>query len=261
MKLTFIFLALALLAVSSLCIAMENPDSDLRQKVGNAFYAFDISSQQYKYHLSIDSSAQTPEPSVARWQICGNQIHLTRDIMQNADLSTFALHCSAAYIKNHGSTKVNAALWTSGFLNIALIPAALILSRNHPYHCHITCAASLAAILAAVPLDLVNRITRAIENNLATSAFTQACQKLIETKNYKPLAAYYAYAKKIEHMPVGQENQLAIIEDILRNDYKLIKSEPRRQTLEVQILDLTQKDIQARDGQDRYVLCTRATYP
>ena len=51
-----------------------------------------------------------------------------------------------------------------------------------------------------------------------------ACQKLIEQKNFKPLATYYSFAQLIKHRPLCQTDQLCIIEWALKNSGHSIRS-------------------------------------
>lgn len=212
---------------------MEQPDS--KTIVPKALAAFGVSEQ---HSIEVEFTAETAEPSLARWSVLSNKrIRFTKDICDNADLLTFAAYCSAAYIKNNGYAKANAAFWAAICANLAFAPTSILLSYNHPYHCYIVCGTSLAALLAAGPLNLPVKIAHAVENNLATKAFAQACQKLIEEKNFKAITTYYAFARLIKHAPVDPGTQQSIIEQNLNANNYSIESIIRSNSVESRILD------------------------
>lgn len=256
MKSNYILFAITCLPVFFICNTMERMQlNPMKDAVVKAFKDFAISPDCFSV-VEGDHEA-TPEENVLRWHRENKQIFFTRDICSNSDLTEFAAYCTAADVANGGCLKAQLARWGAGAACIAAPPLAAALTLNNPNQCFIFLAACVPTLTLAINLfSLESRLFKTLDNRLATSAFTLACQKLIETKNYKPIAAYYAYAKTVRHMPVGQESQLAIIEDMLWHDSKKINVVTIREKREAQILDERNCN---REG--RLALCAVATYP
>ena len=256
MKSNYILFAITCLPIFFICQSMDQHQlNPMKGAVIKAFTDFDINPDCYS--VVEGDHEVTPKEGVLRWYRENKQIFFTRDICSNPDLTEFVAYCTAADVKNSGYLKSQLARWgtSAGSIATPLITASV--TSNSSGHCLLFLASCLPVLALAIDfLNINNKIFNSFDNQLATSAFTSACQKLIETKNYKPIAAYYAYAKTIRHMPVGQESQLAILEDLLWHDSKKINVITIREKREAQILDERNCN---REG--RLALCAVATYP
>lgn len=234
MKSTFICVALAIL-VSNSNVSMEKPTADPKPTFLAALKAFGLSDASYS--VEAVGGQETPEPSIERWNVRENYIQFTKDIVNNPDLLTFAAYCSAAYIKNNSCAKSNFAYLASIAGNLNCVPAAIVLTHNHPHHCFIVGASVLAAFLAA-HFDLSGKIADSVKSRLETRAFDEACQKLIEEKKFKPIATYYAFSKLIKHAPVDHDTQWAIITKNLNENGFSIEAILRSNSVETRIQKL-----------------------
>lgn len=254
MKLNFFLFILAHYSIFFNCYGMEQKDlNPIKTAVNKAFENFGLCGNLFSAYE--DNHEITPHEKVWRWHRDNQTICFTRDICTNPDLLEFAAHCAAADVKNNGNLKSQCARLLSGALSLTVpVVATSIASDNK---CLVLTLTSIPGL--ALAIDFANVGTKlfdTVDNRLAATAFTLACQKLIEKKNYKPLAAYYAYAKTIKHMPVGQEKQLEIIRNSISLDSKLLCPIQIREKYEVQIHDLNRSN---NDGRPH--LCAVATYP
>jgi hypothetical protein len=256
MKLNFFLFILAHCSIFFNCHGMEQKDlNPIKTAVNKAFENFGLCANLFS--TFVDNHEITPDENVWRWHRENQTICFTRDICANPDLLEFAAYCAAADVKNNGYLKSQLARLATGTLSVAVPVAASYLSSESYDKCVVRALTSIPGLALAIDFaSLRTKLFDTVDNRLAKTAFRLACQKLIEGKKYKTLAAYCAYAKTIKHMPLGQEEQLAIIRKALDQDSKLIVDVAMHAKLEVQILHKKKSD-----NQYTQELCARATYP
>jgi hypothetical protein len=254
MKLNFFLFILAHCSIFFNCHGMEQKDlNPIKTAVNKAFENFGLCANLFSTY--VDNHEITPDEKVWRWHRENQTICFTRDICTNPDLLEFAAYCAAADVKNNGYLKSQLARLATGTLSLALPFVVTSLASDNK--CLVLTLTSIPGLALAIDFaSLGTKFFDTVDNRLAKTAFRLACQKLIEGKKYKTLVAYCAYAKTIKHMPLGQEEQLAIIRTALDQDSKLIVDVPMHAKLEVQILHKKKSE-----NQYRQELCARATYP
>ncbi|CAN5130804.1 hypothetical protein BH09DEP1_BH09DEP1_3720 [soil metagenome] len=203
---------------------------EMKKKISAAFRAFGLSAD----NCSIGTQKpyrDEPDKKMRRWAGGSQCVHLSQDIQSNPHLTEFAAFCVAASTKNHDIDKgfyafcaAICASMIAASIPICLAIDALPLSDQCISHtsAYIFLCKLLASFvpiyLAATNGPYYSKIDNAISHHLNARTFTQACQKLIEQNNLKPLATYYAFAKLIKHRPLSQQTQNCIIKWTLKNN-------------------------------------------
>lgn len=210
----------------------------MKDALVTAFTAFGMSADSYS--ISEDNHDLTPRENVRRWERLDKEIFFTRDICGHPDLTEFAAYCIAADVKNGGHLKAQLSRYGIGLSSLAA-PLFSQLSANSPHYCLIFVGTCLpATILAINPCDITGRIFNAIDNRIATTAFTLACKKLVTERKFQILATYSAFAKLIKHAPVESDDQYKIIEQSLKEKECSIEAIIRANSVETTIFDSSQ---------------------
>lgn len=218
---------------------MENSHTSLnplKDTLTKAFSAFAIDASTYSIHE--DCYIITPDEHILRWSRLGKDVFFRHDICLNPALTEFAAYCIAADIKNNGYLKSQVGFWGTSAFACTIIPAAYYLSQNSSSALPIVLGSTAATIAAVWPKSLVSKIWNTIDNEIATTAFSHACAKLIEQRNYKPLATYYAFATVVKpYSSVDHDQQFSIITRLLKIAGVSITTETSGNSIEVKMLD------------------------
>lgn len=237
MKRNSILFSITILNIFCTILSMENPHKSLnplKDTLTKAFSAFGIDASPYSIHE--DCYNLTPDEQVRHWERIDKEVIFTHDICLNPALTEFAAYCVAADVKNSGYLKSQVGFWGTSALMCAVIPLAYYVSQNSTYKLPIFLGSTTATIVAAWPKSLVTKIWNKIDNEIATTAFSHACAKLIEQRNYKPLATYYAFATGTKHSHVERDQQFSIINRLLKIAGVLITAERSGNSIEVKML-------------------------
>lgn len=229
MKNSFAFILIT--AITLHINSMEN--SELKQKIKKtievAFQAFGIKASNFSIETQSEclysNCCRNPDKKLKQWEGGEKCIWLTHTIQNNSYLTEFAACCIAASVKNKncpksiytfyaamGASLILAGLplvWTVGQIGNATLYSTYILGK--------LIASGIPLGFLVITNTIPHILDDAFTDYLDAQAFTLACQKLIEQKNFKPLTTYYAYAKLVKHRPLCQKKQAYIIERELKN--------------------------------------------
>jgi hypothetical protein len=241
MKKVFIFLAVLWL-IHFGCFAMiakkvpatANP---LKEKLHEAFQAFDLSAEQYSIH--VHAPEHTPDADIDRWTVIGNQLEFINDITTPPTRFEFVAYWCAAYIKNNAFQKTELCYWGSlaAIIFGSTATSLLLMSQNSPNSCIAATGSLCAAILVTLGFDAPKRIQTGLEQLYVSRALNQACQKLIAQNKFEPIAAYYAFSQSMKRGLHNSENYGTIIEQSLaKAKHELVRID-RKNSLEVRIIN------------------------
>lgn len=219
-------------------MAMEPIQSktEIQKKISAAFKTFGLSAENCVIETEKTYWPEKyPDKTVHRWDGGPRCVHLHEDILCNPYLTEFATHCIAAANKNGHRNKgiflffasMGAAIIASASFSAYIIFQSLEPSQfpipieNQLFYSVKVIGAMFGSVIPLTYVATSNRIPKmldhAISHHLDSAAFAQACQKLIENNNLKPIATYYAYAKLIKHRPLSRKDQICIIQWALKN--------------------------------------------
>lgn len=236
MKTSFVFILIAVIPLYINNMEMPPTNADIKKIFNNTFESFGIKANNCLIESSIFYcfyAAGIPDENVHLWTGEKKYVWLSRDVSTNSHLTEFAAYCIASSVKNKNRPKSIYSFYTA--MGTLLILAGLPLlwtvsevirssqcSIDNAVRCNAYALGKLFA--SCIPLGFLvsaNTIPRILDDTstdyFEAQALTIACQKLIEQKNFKPLATYYAFAKLVKHRPLSQISQLSIIERELNN--------------------------------------------